>query len=530
MLDFRKVLLAAVAGLGLVATASAQITCANTVTPTSTPTVAVEGLTEALDVITLTCTPAVGNSVTVTLTSNVPFTNSTQTAAPGYDITATANTTVPTAISASTITIGGTNNTVLTATFTLGSTSLANITFTGLRVNANAVPSSSIITLLPGGVAGGGIVFTAPAVATVANVLTSQVTPTVNPGADQTVCGVNTSGIYFVTSVSLQENFASAFKTKTQYGVLGGTAYTQGTRLAITFNNLNANVSYYLVNPTSGAGGGLGNAVFTAAPYNAAPYNIGATASLNLVPVAGATGSTAAGANAASVGKTGVGLGVFTAGQLIGPLTVTNGSATVYLDVQGSNTGVVESASIPLVENVPTPGNVTSTSATPVTMSSQIVGVTTGYAQFTSTAAPTIAPLSPATGTKGLLNACSTTLLFPYVVNTSGFDTGMVITNATTGVTGTTAAAGGCTVTFYGSGAPTSPYSTGVLASGSNTTLSASAQAPGLNGYAVAVCAFQGAHGYAFIFSGAGTPSAYAADYLAVVLSTAGATPTTVAF
>jgi hypothetical protein len=239
--------------------------------------------------------------------------------------------------------------------------------------------------------------------------------------------------------------------------------------------------------------------------------------------MAAATGSTAATANSAAVGVVAHGnAGPFAAGTVI-PLTVASGSATVYYAVTAELNTAVESAAINLYETVLTPASVTAVTTSLVSASSTLVGVATGYPEFTATVGATVTPASTVVSpNQGLLQACTTTLLFPYVVNSSGFDTGIVITNASTGVStavpAITAASGTCSVNFYGSAAPTAAYPTGVIASGANVTFAASAQAPGLNGYAVATCSFPGAHGYAFVFSGAGTPAAYAADYLAVII------------
>ncbi len=58
--------------------------------------------------------------------------------------------------------------------------------------------------------------------------------------------------------------------------------------------------------------------------------------------------------------------------------------------------------------------------------------------------------------TKNLANfaLCTTALLYPYVVNTAGFDTGLAIANTTTDPFGTTAQVGTCTLNFYGSSCP----------------------------------------------------------------------------
>jgi len=47
--------------------------------------------------------------------------------------------------------------------------------------------------------------------------------------------------------------------------------------------------------------------------------------------------------------------------------------------------------------------------------------------------------------------------------------------------------------------------------------------APGFEGYVIATCNFQGAHGYAFVSDGLGTGTGIASNYLAVVLTDAAA-------
>jgi hypothetical protein len=122
-----------------------------------------------------------------------------------------------------------------------------------------------------------------------------------------------------------------------------------------------------------------------------------------------------------------------------------------------------------------------------------------------STAAPVIS-----------VTPCQTILLFPYVVNASGFDTGIAISNTTTDPIGTAAQSGTCTLTPLGTAARQS-FTTPTVASGSTYTLLASTAFPGLNGYVFAVCNFQYAHGFAFI-SDAGARN-LAMGYLALLIS-----------
>jgi len=103
---------------------------------------------------------------------------------------------------------------------------------------------------------------------------------------------------------------------------------------------------------------------------------------------------------------------------------------------------------------------------------------------------------------------CQTALLWPYVTNWSGFDTGLAISNTSSDPWGTTAQTGTCTLNFYGTiestgsatvaaytfpnaFAPTTKYQT--QATNIQTV------APGFQGYVIGVCNFQYAHGYGVV-------------------------------
>jgi hypothetical protein len=113
------------------------------------------------------------------------------------------------------------------------------------------------------------------------------------------------------------------------------------------------------------------------------------------------------------------------------------------------------------------------------------------------------------------ITLCQTDLLFPFVTNINGFDTGLAIANTTTDPFGTSAQAGTCTLNFFGSGAP-SPVTTASVATGTVYANTASTVSPGFQGYMIAVCNFQYAHGFAFV-SDVGARN-LAMGYLALVL------------
>ena len=93
---------------------------------------------------------------------------------------------------------------------------------------------------------------------------------------------------------------------------------------------------------------------------------------------------------------------------------------------------------------------------------------------------------------------CQTTLIFPFITNQAGFDTGIAIANTSTDPFGTAAQTGTCALNWYGANAPAVTV-TPAVASGTDYVLLASQTTPNFQGYMIAVCNFQYAHGFAFI-------------------------------
>jgi hypothetical protein len=125
---------------------------------------------------------------------------------------------------------------------------------------------------------------------------------------------------------------------------------------------------------------------------------------------------------------------------------------------------------------------------------------------------------------------CTTTLLFPFVTNQAGFDTGMAISNTSSDWLGTDPQTGACTIHYHGAttgggAAPPEQTSTPIAGgeqliftlSGGNNAQNI-AGAPEFQGYVIAVCEFQYAHGFAFITDGFGGIPALAQGYLALVI------------
>jgi hypothetical protein len=150
--------------------------------------------------------------------------------------------------------------------------------------------------------------------------------------------------------------------------------------------------------------------------------------------------------------------------------------------------------------NSPAPGSFTVTLSFAPTPSGGAFTSTTGSAASSSLTIPRFSDSLDITKTVATINLCTTPMLFPYVINVNGFDTGIAIANTTTDPFGTAAQAGTCSLYFYGSTAPTTnPVVTPIVATGTDYTSLASTLAPGFAGYMIANCNFQFAHGFAFI-------------------------------
>jgi hypothetical protein len=124
-----------------------------------------------------------------------------------------------------------------------------------------------------------------------------------------------------------------------------------------------------------------------------------------------------------------------------------------------------------------------------------------------------------------VINICQTLLLYPFVTNSNGFDTGISIANTSTDPIGTTVQSGTCRLTWYdGTGKfpatginGTDTTKEAAVATGTVAVNLASALAPNFTGYMMALCNFQYAHGFAFI-SDVGARN-LAMGYLALVVN-----------
>jgi hypothetical protein len=109
-----------------------------------------------------------------------------------------------------------------------------------------------------------------------------------------------------------------------------------------------------------------------------------------------------------------------------------------------------------------------------------------------------LAALGAPHGAAGAKKSPTTTLLFPFVTNQAGLDTGIAIANTTADPFGTTPVNGTCTLSFFGNNAP-APVTTPEVVAGALHVFLASVTAPTFRGYLIAECDFPLAHGFAFV-------------------------------
>jgi hypothetical protein len=240
--------------------------------------------------------------------------------------------------------------------------------------------------------------------------------------------------------------------------------------------------------------------------------NVPAGVTLTL-PVSVASGSTGS-IQATSAGD----VGTFTlAGSAI---TLTSAGSVTY-EVRTQNGSGIDSFAIPVIvtyaytpPSTPNVGTILA-SATYAPTSAEVTALnpTFGIPRFADTSV-----LTPFV----TISACQTDLLFTFLTNQAGFDTGFAIANTSTDPFGTSAQNGTCTLNWYGSGpAAGTATTTPSIASGQTYANLVSSAAAGYQGYMIAVCNFQFGHGFAFISDGYGQPGrGLSQGYLASVIPT----------
>jgi hypothetical protein len=323
-----------------------------------------------------------------------------------------------------------------------------------------------------------------------------------------------------------------------------------GTRILLRFNNVGSGVRLFLPaivalatgsssagNPTPpsnlasgsytggflqliGAGdlnGNAGTGPATTSTTFASPYYNGSTFSSS--PFRGPLGSSAPFAAAAEV-------------------SITGGVGTAVYEVVNSDPAALESGNIPVgvgftsntASNVPTPGS--------MTVHASFAPLSTVGTADSSAPIPRFCDQSSDL-TIFKVNICQCQLLFPFVTQAPGFDTGIAIANTSLDTyNGLTPQTGAITLYFYGQEAggaavptslasmtttgslPAGQVATYTLFSGAGSNAAGWQANPGFTGYIIAVSNFQWCHGFAFI-SDLGAQK-LAEGYLAIQLDQGG--------
>jgi len=343
--------------------------------------------------------------------------------------------------------------------------------------------------------------------------------------------GVNTTGQTGVPT-ALQNIPGTIYNSESGFVIPNGTFGTTGgfvssinqvgladygTRLKAVFNNVPAGVRLFvsLTNVASLTAANTvqpaGNSTTSfAALVNGETSPDGNNTIPGLAPTAAANGNTTALVEIPVSGGTATAVWEVLNTNPAASESFTFGVWTTY--VANQNQGIPAIGIITVNQSyAPTPGPATFTAAAGASAS----GVLT---------IPRFADTSTA---RTLLNIqlCQTLLLFPFVTNQSGFDTGIAISNTSTDPIGTAPQAGICRLTWYDGTGKTPP--TGIngtdltkeapVATGTSAVNLASTLAPGFQGYMFAQCNFQWAHGFAFI-SDLGARN-LAMGYLALVVN-----------
>jgi hypothetical protein len=282
-----------------------------------------------------------------------------------------------------------------------------------------------------------------------------------------------------------------------------------GTRLKATFTNVPSGVTLYV--STKDVVNDFSSNNAASYPNGQAVLVLGETAVDTGFTVAG-TGNTGASIGVASTqtttyGSTAIGIApvavnpATNSGEAVWEVINTNPAA-----IDTINFGLFVSYTAAAATNSPAPGTMSVTFSYAPTPSGVGVGFTATTGSEASNLAPTaytIPRFSDAldiTKTVATIAPCTSAMLFPYVINVNGFDTGIAIANTTSDPFSTAAQAGTCSYYFYGSSAPTvNPFITPSIATGTDYANLASVLAPGFSGYMIANCNFQYAHGFAFV-------------------------------
>jgi hypothetical protein len=322
------------------------------------------------------------------------------------------------------------------------------------------------------------------------------------------------SGFYNPFAVSANNNTSALTSNINSAGLA-----SQGTRLMARFTNVPAGVVLYA--------SVYGITSCSDCNTNATANITGAaTSSTSLVSLVStdSNGGGAYSAVSATNSSTQSGNTIPTA-----PITLSNGAGMAVWEVMTSNPFTVQTievgVSVAYVAN--TSNNLPGIGSASVAGS--FAPLSTVTTASTANNQPRFADTSSAR-TLLSINACSTNILFPFLTNQVGFDSGVAIANTSTDPFGTAPQSGACKMNYYGEttggGAAPAAQTSAVIPSGKTLTATLSsggnygvAATPGFQGYVIAQCAFQYGHGFAYI-SDVGA-NRIAEAYLALIMDSA---------
>jgi hypothetical protein len=337
------------------------------------------------------------------------------------------------------------------------------------------------------------------------------------------VIGVTGSGN--ITATPTSQNTPGNFNVNTETGFynsafaapFGGTSVAAGladtgTRIALLFQSVPTGAHVYVP---------LTLSVLSPVIPGTSPALNYATGILAGVLVSGETGTTVV-SSTASADNTGA-----PAGFGLAEVSLTAGAGEAVYEVSNANPGQAEQFQIPItVAYIANPGAGSPAFGTATVGGSFAPRIADILAETSSVAIPRFIDSSVQKNIFSIV-ACSTTLLYPFVTNQAGYDTGIAVSNTSMDPFGTSTQTGACALTMFGktpTGTPTSVvYNTtsdtsltnGLVPPGTAWANLSSIMFPTYQGYVIAVCNFQYAHGFAFILD----PALHVAQgYLALII------------
>ena len=385
------------------------------------------------------------------------------------------------------------------------------------------VPTSDLAQNVPGAIYNTESGFEFPSLASV---------PAPNPPV-----GVGTTAVTGSTGLGAQ-----AFNDAAGTGIVNAGSATQGTRLALSLSNVPQG-SFVWVQPTLYL------------------YRIGAPTGTNSITPGANTSGVMVLTSTDAQGDTAINP---TPAAGTTSLVQVSGGLAVW-EVLFADASATEEVDIPLIVSYVSQLSANLPAGLPAP--NQIAQVTAGFAPFyggsfspnprnpTSTSALPVPRFVPGNAPLNAfeIDKCACNLLFPFVTNQAGFDTGIAVANTTQdpgaafGFDSTGQQQGAVTFFYYGVGnngaAAPAPQTSGIVPAGTVLTYDVfsgggaigsganglNASAAGFQGYIIAQTQFQYCHGYAFISAlGIGpTGQGISEGYLGIVLDKSPTLPRT---